>query len=399
MNLSKLSKYLFIISAISGCGYAENLDSTAQIPWLLQKSYVGLSTGYFDTKYTNNNLPAGYAASSVTKPHGSARVVVGANVRDHLALQLSLLRPFYWVKYQDINGNGGHNSVWLSLFGITAKPMINIGSKVKLYAEGGYGLVSRHGFEISGVNVMPNSNINGFLFGGGIEYRFKPNWGLNIGTLYFPAHESKQQPAISYTYLGINYYLHKLSAATVDNSAANSDLFPSNYVYASVANSSLGYGPLSVVSAKKVPIFFRGEVRMRTGYGLGYERTVFHTAKHFALNVGGNVDKWESSINRSDLFTVALYPNLKFIVINKPKFAWYLNYEIAGPCYISKSTIDGTDIGKNFIFQDFIGTGVSFGPGHRYNFGVKIMHYSNGNLFPENPGVETPVTFDFGVNW
>lgn len=400
MSCSNLKKSLVTVAlATIGCLAFAGSDGAAQLPYVLQNAYVGVSTGYFNAKFKNQDLPAGYTASSISNPHGSARVVVGTRINKNFAFQLSLLRPFYWTKYRDINGAGGHNTVWLNIFGATLKPSINIGHSLSLYAEGGYGLISRHGFAIAGTNVMPDATLSGFMLGGGAEYRIKPHWGLNIGTIYLPAHKSKQQPAVSYTYFGVNYYLHKLSPETVTKSAANNALFPRNYAFASISNSSLGYGPLSAVSAKKVPIFFRGAVRMRTGYGLGYERNVFHSAKHFALNVGANVEKWQSKINKSDVYTIAVYPNFRFILVNKPQFAWYLNYEIAGPTYISKSFIDGNDIGKNFIFQDAIGTGFNFGPQQRFNLGVKIMHYSNGNLFPQNPGVETPVTVDFGINW
>ena len=390
---------MLLVAAGSGGIALANTDGGAQLPRILSSAYVGASVGYLNTPFKNSNLLPGYTAARVNTPHAALRAIVGDQVYKHLALQITLMRPLYWVKYENINGSSGHHSVWLSVFGFTAKPSFNITPKLSLFGEGGLALTSRHGFKINNAPVMGDLNQANVLLGGGIEYRFKPHWGANIGTMYVPGSKNTQQAHVSYTYLGINYYLHPLSKATVDNSAKNNDLFPQNYIYGSLANSALGYGPLSVVSAKKFPVFFRGAVRTKQGYGLGYERMVFHTEKRFSLNVGGSAYYWQTKINKTNFITVSIYPELRFWLLNRSNFAWYFNYEIAGPTYISSSKLDNQSIGKNFIFQDYIGTGFSFGPERRMNLGIKMIHYSNGNMFPQNPGVETPLTIDFGYSF
>ena len=37
----------------------------------------------------------------------------------------------------------------------------------------------------------------------------------------------------------------------------------------------------------------------------------------------------------------------------------YFNYSLAGPTFISKTTIDTNEIGKQFTFQDFMGVRTS----------------------------------------
>ena len=55
--------------------------------------------------------------------------------------------------------------------------------------------------------------------------------------------------------------------------------------------------------------------------------------------------------------------------------------------------------GIAFTFQDFMGFGVYLGPRRQFNVGVKINHYSNGNIFTENAGVKIPYTFNLGYTF
>ena len=74
----------------------------------------------------------------------------------------------------------------------------------------------------------------------------------------------------------------------------------------------------------------------------------------------------------------------------------YFVYSLVGPTYISKTTLDGLDTGRHFTFQDFMGIGAFFGKARRFNAGIKINHYSNGNIFTQNAGVKIPLTFSLG---
>jgi hypothetical protein len=40
--------------------------------------------------------------------------------------------------------------------------------------------------------------------------------------------------------------------------------------------------------------------------------------------------------------------------------------------------------------------GVYAGRDRRYNFELRVGHYSNGNLIPRNPGIKVPLTFNVG---
>ena len=77
----------------------------------------------------------------------------------------------------------------------------------------------------------------------------------------------------------------------------------------------------------------------------------------------------------------------------------YLNYSVAGPAFISKVKLDGLGTGEKFTFFDSMGLGVFAGKERKFNAELKIMHFSNGNIFPDNPGVKIPLTFTAGFTF
>lgn len=46
-----------------------------------------------------------------------------------------------------------------------------------------------------------------------------------------------------------------------------------------------------------------------------------------------------------------------------------------------------------------MGFGVFLGPRRQFNIGVKINHFSNGNIQTENAGVKIPYTFNLGYTF
>jgi len=140
-------------------------------------------------------------------------------------------------------------------------------------------------------------------------------------------------------------------------------------------------------------------VQVRRGVTLNYQRNIFHTRKVFSLEWGASVAYWKSNENGEEFYTASLYPLLRFTVIRTKPIDIYFNYSVAGPSYISKTTIDEVETGKKFTFQDFMGMGVYAGKNRKLNAEFKIAHYSNGNLFPQNDGVMIPLTFSLGFTF
>jgi hypothetical protein len=145
-----------------------------------------------------------------------------------------------------------------------------------------------------------------------------------------------------------------------------------------------------------VPIFWGGNVKVARGVAVHYEQNVFHTRKVFGLDIGGSTGFWRSRANSEWIRTLSIYPLLRFTLLRTRPADVYAMYSLAGPSWISRTDADGLALGNHFTFQDFIGMGVFFGRGRHLNAGVKINHYSNGNIFNENAGLKIPYTFNVG---
>jgi hypothetical protein len=55
----------------------------------------------------------------------------------------------------------------------------------------------------------------------------------------------------------------------------------------------------------------------------------------------------------------SIYPVLRFTPLRSKSQDIYFNYSLAAPTFISKTTIDTNETGKQFTFQDFMGVGTS----------------------------------------
>ncbi|MFZ1327489.1 MAG: acyloxyacyl hydrolase, partial [Chitinophagaceae bacterium] len=93
---------------------------------------------------------------------------------------------------------------------------------------------------------------------------------------------------------------------------------------------------------------------------------------------------------------LSLYPVLRFTAFRSPKTDLFFEYTVAGPTYISKTLIDNETTGKKFTFYDAMGIGMFTGKKKNLNAGLRIAHFSNGNIFSENNGVKVPLTFSLG---
>jgi len=169
-------------------------------------------------------------------------------------------------------------------------------------------------------------------------------------------------------------------------------------VQVSYTSDTLGYGWNTLVS-RKIPIFWGGNVRVARGFAVHYEQNVFHTRKVFGFDVGGSAGFWRSRENADWFRTFSIYPLFRFTFLRTKPADVFFSYSLAGPTYISRSVLDGLATGNAFTFQDFMGFGVFLGPRRQFNIGVKINHFSNGNIQTENAGVKIPYTFNLGYTF
>ena len=370
-------------------------DTRTQYPRLLQDSYISGDIGWFDVAFSAKQLEGGVRAAGVSTPHVAARVVVfGHEFNQFLSVQATYLRPVHFVTYHGLSIDGSSRHVWTFFGGATVKGRIPLHSRVSVYGEGGLGMTSRHGFNLEDVTVVPDAHYASLLAGGGLEYHVSRRWDFSAGVLYSPGKERPAQPPAIFVSSGIRYTIRPLPADRVIANRESGHVFPAHVAQIEYST-SVGYAVNTFVS-EDVPIFWGGNAKTDAGVSGHYEQNVFHTRKLFALDMGTSVGWWRSRADHQQFVTLSAYPLFRFTVLRRRPADVFIAYSLAGPTYISRTTIDGLNTGHHFTFQDFMGVGLFVGARRRTSVVVKINHFSNGNIFTENAGVKIPLTIGVG---
>jgi opacity protein-like surface antigen len=373
-------------------------DTRTQYPVLLANSYFSVNVGAIDYPFSEAQLPPGFRVGSIAVPHVAARVALfGHEFTRYLAVQGTYMRPVRYVAYRDVNGDQSTHHVWMHFGGVTMKARAPIANRVSIFGEGGLGITSRSGFEIGTAPVVRDTHYAAPLAGGGVEYHVSSAWDLTAGVLYSPGRARDAQPRTIFTSGGFRYTMRPLSQERVDANRSSGAIFPVNVLQVELST-GYGYGVNRFVS-RQLPVFWFGNVNVDRGVAAHYTRNVFHSRRLFALDVGSSVSGWRSQGERNRFYTLSIYPLLRFTFLRTSLADLYAVYSLAGPTYISQVLIDGRDTGNHFTFQDFMGAGLFVGRKRNVTLGVKINHYSNGNIFTENAGLKIPITFTTGITF
>ena len=369
----------------------------AQFSDFLSRSYFGLDIGYINYPFSNDQLKEGFTSESIKVPHTAVRLtLLGYRFNRYLAAEINYMRPVSWVRYEDINGATWNLPVFMNLATVVLKPSLPLSSDFSLNGEFGFALVTRRGIEIDQNKLIEDATYSSVSLGGGIAYHLNKKWDLVLHASYSPSNKEEKQPGTSFYSAGFKYNLRKLPDEIVKRNSELGYIFPHQLLQIGYSTNEPGYGTNRFFSKKPLPIFWGGHAQVRKGITINYQRSIFHTRKVFSLEWGASVAYWESNENGDQFYTASLYPLLRFTIVRTKPIDIYLNYSVAGPSYISKATIDEVETGKKFTFQDFMGMGVFAGKNRKLNAELKIAHYSNGNLFPQNDGVMIPLTFSLG---
>ncbi|HEU4471119.1 MAG TPA: acyloxyacyl hydrolase [Flavisolibacter sp.] len=388
---------LFFLAILCIRPGASAQDGRTQYPKALSNAYFGLEIGYINYPFSNKNLAPGYTASSVKIPQPAVRLTLfGYRFNENLSARITYMRPTNWVEYRNINGSQGRHSVWMNVGGLTVKGQVPLAKKLSIYGEGGLGIITRSGFKIDEVQVVKDATYASYLAGGGLLYSLNKKWDLVANFTFTPRNKRENQPQTVFASGGFRYNMNPLPAARVERNAKSGYYFPKQMIQVGYSTNVLGYGVNKAVSEGPIPIFWGGDVVIRNGFNINYERNIFHTRKVFALDWGASLGYWNTRGEGTGFFSVSLYPVLRFNVLRTKPLDLYLYYSVAGPTYLSKVNMDGEDTGTNFTFRDFMGMGTYLGKSRKLNADISIGHFSNGNIYPQNPGVKIPLTFNLG---
>ena len=371
-------------------------DARTQYPKALQNSYITINAGAIDQPFSQEQLQPGFHAASIAVPRVDVRVMlIGHEFNRFISAQASYMRPLNYVAYRSVRpGDAEAHHVRVNFGAVTLKLRAPLHGRLSAYGEGGLGFTSRTGFGLGDATVVTDAHYASALVGGGVEYRLSPSWDLTGGVTLSPGRAGVNQPRTIYSSGGFRYTMRPLPAERVDANRSAGVIFPRQVLQVEYS-SGTGYAVNDFVS-KTVPIFWGGHAKVDFGIAPHYERNVFHTRKVFALDVGASAGIYRTRQNNDRFFTLSLYPLFRFTFLRTHAADMYFAYSLAGPTYISKSVLDDLDTGRHFTFQDFMGIGWFAGRNRNLNLGVKINHYSNGNIFTQNAGVKIPLTFSLG---
>ena len=372
-------------------------DTRTQYPVGLKNAYFGVNIGYINYPFSMAQLEPGFTADGVSVPHTAVRIVLyGCPINKYLSARITYMRPVNWVQYKNVNGDRQNHSVWMNIAGLTLQGRLPLSKHFSVTGEAGLSVITRNGFEINNVPVVKNANYGTGFFGGALQYHLNPKWDLQLSAVWSPEHAKTRQPHTLFAAAGFQYNLRPLAKETVERNAKSGYAFPRQMLMASYSSNLLGYGVNDAVSKGPVPIFWGGDAHVEQGFSLSYQRNIFHTRKVFALDWGIHTGIWKSRDQQETFFTLSLNPVFRFNAIRGKKTDCFLEYAVAGPSFISKTKVDQVPLGRKFTFHDFMGIGLLTGKDKKLLAGLRIAHYSNGNLFPQNDGVKVPLTLNLG---
>ena len=403
--MKKLVTFLFIISFSINNFSQEEEQSKSKFTNFLSKSYYSINFGGIFYPFSNDNLVDGYKTATFSKNWFSGRLLLGHKLKNDLSLQFGTLRPASWFKYDNVNNIGYERSVWINAWTLSLKKDFKLQEKTSFYVEAGLANLTRFGFSIDDNVVYDDAHYASLIYGFGLQYRLNNKWRLSANSTFLPKSTKNNQPSISQYSFGFEYHLQQVDDKTAIEHDNNEYFFPKNIFQVSYGTGAIGFGfnqffgmslPVGNFDSFGVPIFWVGEVKAQHSFSLTYQRLIYRSQKIFSLDWGVSANYFQSRKGKSNVFAFSVFPVLRFYLLRKKGFDFYTNYSIIGPAFISKSDIDGFKTGPKITYQDTMGFGVFFGKERKYNFELRIMHYSNGNIFTRNDGVAIPIQFTLG---
>lgn len=140
------------------------------------------------------------------------------------------------------------------------------------------------------------------------------------------------------------------------------------------------------------PLMWNARLKVDRALLAGYEHPFYSYKKMLELYSGVSMGYLETTTKTEDqIGVVSAYLLARLYLIRSEVFSGYIIYSPAGPSLLSKSTFATTAFSNNFVFQNQFGVGASFGKNADTELFLKLYHYSNGDLFPVNGGIDIPI--------
>ncbi len=148
------------------------------------------------------------------------------------------------------------------------------------------------------------------------------------------------------------------------------------------------------ISHPPSPIFWTASDKANGGMQLTYLQMLYHTKQHFSAYWGASASGWNGGGDNNNIAT--LFVSMRFWLHQWHYLSPYFMASYAGPSLMSVQHFNGHNLGSHFIWQDYLGIGMMLGPKQNIDLNVRLLHYSNGDVFPTNPGFDVPIVVTVG---
>lgn len=391
-----------------------------QMPGWMKKMSFEAGPAYIQYPFSAAQLNQGFTAREIVVPNIAFKMGLTYRVNPYLSAKMSYLMPSAWVTYtvetskSTVDATGPdetlHNTVltrpvWMNYAGFTLNGHLRINDKLEAVAEAGTALVTRKGFATeSNQQIIDHATYFAPMIGAGLSYTLHDSWSVVASGGWIPASVEHNQPPTTYASVGIRFQPPSLPTATRLLHRPSTMIHPRQWLQVGYTSNSLGYGVNSFITGMR--IFWGGRLQVEEGIQLQYQRNIYHTPRWFAIDWGIHAARWSpvplianGRELQENFYTLSVYPVFRLNFLQTTHADLYFFYSVAGPSFISQSTIHEIDLGEQFIFTDTMGFGAFAGKNRRLALELRIGHYSNGNMFPSNPGVKVPLTLLVGTTF
>lgn len=365
-------------------------------PELLKNSYVNINMGDIYSPFNNTHLHSDYIAEQITTRGLAIKINIGHQITKKISAEINYLRPILWSYYSGINGDKHDYSIFTNIGALSLKYKQPIYKNWSVYGSMGFSIMTRRSVERHLKPLMKEVNYASVLFGSGIQYQVNDKWDLIAGYTFAQKSKKHVNPHTRFWSIGFSYYMRPMKKEKIEHLKKVSKSYKEHTFQLGITTNSLGYGVNNFLTERKVPVFWGGAVEIKQGITLNYLHNSFHTKKVFSLDWGASIGLWQSEKHNNTIASLSIFPMLRFMIARTKYADFFALYSLAGPTLLNKSNIDHENTGKLFTFRDFMGLGAYFGKERAYNAELQIGHFSNGNLFPYNPGLKIPLTFTLG---
>lgn len=371
----------------------------SQIPIFIQHSTFDLAYGYIYYPFQAVELEPGYNLHKLSLPQKGIQLSYQYLINRYLSAQLEYLMLLPSVKYTFSTPNNITETITKSVLintgAFTLNPQLPVCKRWIFNTKAGISLVSRRGIQDDSNNtVLKQASYSSLILGAGLSYKINKTVDFQLNVTGIPKNEEHQQPVTTFFGAGISFHPVAFTATQLGNEKNKNRIHQKHLLQIGFTSNVAGYEINNRM--EKMYLFWGGNVQIKQGLTINYLNLIFNSPKLLDFYWGAGVSYYQSNLNNEKIFTISTFPVIRFNLLYIKPMDMYLFYSIAGPSYISSNKIDGIDIGKNIIFQDYMGIGSNIGKKRKFNAELKIAHYSNGNLYPINHGVKIPLTFSLG---